>query len=482
MQQKITFSEVCALIAKRTRLPRRDVDDFLRSMFNVISQALADGETVRIKGIGAFKVARMGERKSVDVTTGNVIILPSHIKISFTPAKDLAAAINAPFADFEAIELTEDVTEEELEAAGNAPDPVVETSGTIEDEREKTVEATTQAAEDETVIPEIESPKPEAEKKETVVETEKIENNKQEHSEENPELAPLAPFLTKTFDEQEKTEEVCGRECQEYLEEDVETWPTHPVEDKEESVCVKEEQTVKETDGCPEDESSLYTTEEDEYDSGAAPLRHEIEEAREYEEKEESKHRKKHRVLSFLIGFACALLLTGVVTVLIMLICPEKSRYISSAVLGIGDKETSAVQTKPVAVLDTPVNTVSVADSISRPVVQKETGTASGDDAAPTEASDTKKVYDTVTTTHYLTTIAREHYGNQHFWPYIYEENKAILGHPNRIKPGTKVVVPDLSKYGVDPKNPVDIAKAKRKGAEIYARYSQRPGYGKKRR
>ncbi len=38
--------------------------------------------------------------------------------------------------------------------------------------------------------------------------------------------------------------------------------------------------------------------------------------------------------------------------------------------------------------------------------------------------------------------MAKEHYGNYNLWPYIYEENKAILGHPDRIRPGTKVIVP----------------------------------------
>ena len=80
-------------------------------------------------------------------------------------------------------------------------------------------------------------------------------------------------------------------------------------------------------------------------------------------------------------------------------------------------------------------------------------------------------VYDTVTTTRYLTTIAREHYGDFNFWPYIYEENKSILGHPDRITPGTKVVVPPLSKYGVDPSKKEDVAEAKKKAAEIYAPY-----------
>ena len=88
----------------------------------------------------------------------------------------------------------------------------------------------------------------------------------------------------------------------------------------------------------------------------------------------------------------------------------------------------------------------------------------------PTQPSD-KKVYDTITKTRYLTTMAKDHYGNYHLWPYIYKENEKILGHPDRIRPGTKVVVPPLSKYGVNPDNKADIDKAKKLGNEIYARY-----------
>lgn len=75
------------------------------------------------------------------------------------------------------------------------------------------------------------------------------------------------------------------------------------------------------------------------------------------------------------------------------------------------------------------------------------------EDVAPTQPSD-QKVYDTITKTRYLTTMAQDHYGNFNFWPYIYKENQSILGHPDRIKPGTKVVVPPLSKYGVKVSNP----------------------------
>ena len=67
--------------------------------------------------------------------------------------------------------------------------------------------------------------------------------------------------------------------------------------------------------------------------------------------------------------------------------------------------------------------------------------------------------------------MAKDHYGNYHFWPYIYEENKTILGHPDRIRPGTKVKIPPLSKFGVSPDDPADVKRAKQKGVEIYSRF-----------
>lgn len=56
--------------------------------------------------------------------------------------------------------------------------------------------------------------------------------------------------------------------------------------------------------------------------------------------------------------------------------------------------------------------------------------------------------YDTVSTNRFLATMAREHYGVMEFWIYIFEENKDILpSNPNRITPGTRVLIPQIDKY-----------------------------------
>lgn len=82
-------------------------------------------------------------------------------------------------------------------------------------------------------------------------------------------------------------------------------------------------------------------------------------------------------------------------------------------------------------------------------------------------------VYDTIGKSRFLTTMSREYYGRMEFWVYIYEENKANLGNPNRIKPGTAIIIPPADKYGIDKNNPDCIEKAKLKAMEIYAPYEK---------
>ena len=114
MNNKVTFVEIVDIIAESTSTSKRVCELFLRELFSTISQALIDGETVKVKGIGTFKVVKVKPRKSVDVTTGESINIESHSKMSFTPDKSLADAVNQPFAQFESVFLDDAVTDEQL--------------------------------------------------------------------------------------------------------------------------------------------------------------------------------------------------------------------------------------------------------------------------------------------------------------------------------------------------------------------------------
>ena len=114
MNNKITFVEIVDTIAESTSTSKRVCELFLRELFSTISQALIDGETVKVKGIGTFKVVKVKPRKSVDVSTGEAISISGHSKMSFTPDKSLADAVNQPFAQFESVFLDDAMTDEQL--------------------------------------------------------------------------------------------------------------------------------------------------------------------------------------------------------------------------------------------------------------------------------------------------------------------------------------------------------------------------------
>lgn len=82
-------------------------------------------------------------------------------------------------------------------------------------------------------------------------------------------------------------------------------------------------------------------------------------------------------------------------------------------------------------------------------------------------------VYDTIGRNRFLTTMSREYYGIMEFWVYIYEENKDKLSDPNRIKPGTAIVIPPAEKYDINKDDPDCVNTAKLKAIEIYAPYQK---------
>ena len=189
-------------------------------------------------------------------------------------------------------------------------------------------------------------------------------------------------------------------------------------------------------------------------------------------------HTETRRNYRFLLGFACGVACAAVICLCAYLVFFEKW------VATVSEEKNTEVSVQAETsgqLTDADVRQVpepDVLDSDKKDLIEASDADSKNEQMAkteqtaevPTRPSD-EPVYDTITKTRYLTTMAKEHYGNYNLWPYIYEENKAILGHPDRIRPGTKVIVPPLSKYGVNPSDPDDIAKAKKKGVEIYARY-----------
>lgn len=389
MNTKITLPKLISHLAVRTGESKRLCEDFIKSLFATIADTLVAGESVKVKGLGVFKLVRVDERKSVNVATGGEYIIPAHDKLTFVPAKELASAVNAPFEIFEAVELSETMTDEQLElAAAEIPAPVAS------------------------------APKPEDFEPE---ELEQPEPQQEEAPESQQEEAPESVCYKLEEDE----EILLNRD-----EAEAESREQQPAQEPEKTALSQEETESPEVDA-----------------AAAAPMR-----------RRERTRRSFGR--GFFIGFCSSLVL-----ILIAMGIGYTILYDNAFDFV---KEKNDVRTDTIALYERKLPATQ-SDTVALAPVADAAG------AVPTQPSDAapakEKVYDTVTTTRYLTTIAQEYYGDMQFWPYIYEKNKAILGHPNKIKPGTRVEVPDLGEYGVNPKSKEDRKTAIAKGAAIYARF-----------
>ncbi|HRG03179.1 MAG TPA: HU family DNA-binding protein [Paludibacteraceae bacterium] len=102
---KLSASEIVELMVKDRMITKKSAEEFVKVFFSVIEDALKDGETVKIKGLGTFKSQWNEARKSVNVNTGEEIVIDGYYKAVFIPENDLRELINEPFSHLEPVEL-----------------------------------------------------------------------------------------------------------------------------------------------------------------------------------------------------------------------------------------------------------------------------------------------------------------------------------------------------------------------------------------
>ena len=78
-------------------------------MFEVANEGLHEDKLLKIKWLGTFKVTPVKDRESVDVNTGERIVIGGRDKISFTPDNILKEIVNKPFAQFETVVVNDGV-------------------------------------------------------------------------------------------------------------------------------------------------------------------------------------------------------------------------------------------------------------------------------------------------------------------------------------------------------------------------------------
>lgn len=219
------ITDLASLLAEKHGISHKEAEMFVSLLFDIAKGALHAQKQVKIKGLGTFKLTSVSSRESIDVNTGQRILIEGRDKVSFTPDAAMKNLVNRPFAQFETVILKDDVdftdidkkydekVEEEALPTEEpvVEEPIVEETPIVEElvVEEPIVE---EPAQEETIVEE-------ATQEETVVEEPVVEKPVQE--EPIVEEPPVAPMQAAFVDVDNNTQEdnVINEESEDYEDE-----------------------------------------------------------------------------------------------------------------------------------------------------------------------------------------------------------------------------------------------------------------------
>ena len=439
MNTKITFVELVDLLAESTSTTNRVCELFLRELFSTISQTLIKGRPVTVKGIGEFKVVESVIRKDTDEAS-------AYKRITFTPDKKLAEALNEPFAQFKTITLDDAVTDEQLAEIDERfpstviPPPSEEDLPAVEDiaRAASTPAVALKVAQQQDMPKKIETepapaPEPEAEHIPAAEPTDEPKPVKKPVV-ESAEKPRVGPALATSIEH----EPVKRKPMLVGIPIDGPSQPTPEPEPVEEDVSSKR----------------FYRPE---LRNTYTPTPEQIEEANQKPAPKWWIPLLGLLVAGALIWWFSSNGKNG--------ISGEEEHVVMAADTISENDSILMAEEKPV---EQKSEQEKRAEKIAKTLssnpeekhVEKKTEAPVEKAAAAKPASTQKQVTDIVTSQIVLTTLAEKHYGSPWFWVYIYEENMSIISNPNNIKPGTRVVIPPPEKYGINPNDKASLKKA----------------------
>ena len=216
---KTALQLIADAVAKKHKITVKEAEKFVSAIFDVVNEGLKTDKLVKVKGLGTFKVQAVKPRESVNVNTGERVLIEGHEKVSFTPDATMKELVNKPFAQFETVVLNDGVDFADIESksddeekAENTDEIVVSAEEIVASDEEKTetkeeitAEIIDEQPAEEVPQPAVEIPmvavktkekiaeESEKEQKETVEEKETVVEVKAETVEEQPEQVAEVP-------------------------------------------------------------------------------------------------------------------------------------------------------------------------------------------------------------------------------------------------------------------------------------------------
>ena len=145
---KSSLRRITESVAKKQKLPVEDIEKFITALFEVTDEGLHADKQVKIKGLGTFKITTVKPRESVNVNTGERVLINSHDKVTFTPDASMKELVNKPFAQFKTVvvndgvdiaklETTEQLEEEKERDSSPEPEKTEEVQESVESEAQQ---------------------------------------------------------------------------------------------------------------------------------------------------------------------------------------------------------------------------------------------------------------------------------------------------------------------------------------------------------
>ncbi len=481
MNERLYLQNFVDLLSEKHGMNKKDAEKFVKEFFLLIEEALERDRSVKIKGLGTFKLVEVESRESVKVNTGERFQIEGYTKVSFVPDTSLRDIINKPFAHFETVVLNENTILEDTPIAESDDEDVIEETVLLKEEE----------GEEEMVMaegegnPSVESVRYVDLSSETVALaeeetslTEEVNGREEISSEETKaDEVPVGKMLMEETSVQEMptVESALPVESieKDVFSNDIEEGvvvlmnrPSEPVREKADTVDSSQPTASSQsTDSSQPTESKLSAEEiiARELATSTPVSAHE----RQIKKHSKSKHKKGEKSpVPYLIA----------IIVIVLLLCGGALLFIYYPDLfepadRIEKLEKPVNAVKPVPVVAIPQDTIiekdTVGEVVSPPTVKeepvvvpepkKEVEVVKKEDKSVTKPAPfnpdsvnyiitgTKATY-TIKEGETLTRVALRFYGTKALWPYIVKYNPDIIKNPNHVPYGTTIKIPELVK------------------------------------
>lgn len=153
MSNKLSIQDLASAYAEKSGTDQKSALAFVKTVFEIVEEFISTDKVVKIKGFGTFKLISVSDRESVNVNTGERIVIAGHTKLSFTPDATLRDAVNRPFADFETTPINENTSIEAMEKLPSHNEALPSEEGSEDDAEDQNLVVV-----EETVLEEPSSP------------------------------------------------------------------------------------------------------------------------------------------------------------------------------------------------------------------------------------------------------------------------------------------------------------------------------------